>query len=114
MKKSLVFLLAILLFSRAFSEDWVVCMGSFRDYKNAHERLHALSVSDIPVFIAEHKKGDDELFFRVIYSDYFDTASDAEKMRLELLKRQIVKKLKIFDLWCCKKEDHVLSPALPE
>ena len=96
----------------AFSDDWVVCMGSFKSYDNALERLHLLSEADIPVFIAEHKKNEDETLFRVIYSDYFYTAKEALNACNRLLTKNIVKELNLFDLWCCKKSDLVLSPAL--
>ena len=107
MLKKIIFALVLSLSSRAFCTDFVICMGSFRNYDYAKERLHLLSLSDIPVFIAEVKKGDDVLFYRVLYSDYFDSAKEAKTMLFDLEKRAIVKKLGIKDLWICKKSDHV-------
>ena len=53
MLKKIIFALVLSLSSRAFCTDFVICMGSFRNYDYAKERLHLLSLSDIPVFIAE-------------------------------------------------------------
>ena len=85
----------------AFSDDWRVCMGSFRNLDKARERVSELEGAGISSFVAVAEGGGGTLY-RVLFSERFSAQRDASHRRAELLSLEKIRAMRLTDLWCCR------------
>ena len=85
-----------------FSEEWKICLGSFKVYSNAESRVELLKEKGISTIIQEYKKNNDELFYRVFYEETLPTKEVALFRKTFLENHPAIKDLGINDIWFIK------------
>lgn len=111
---AVLFLLTI----EVFSQEWNICLGSFKNFQNAEIRVELLKKEGISTNIQEYKKNDNETFYRVVYSEKLQTRIDAETSKEKLENHPTIKKLGIKDIWFIRQtenkeksiEKNIISP----
>ena len=111
---TVLFLLTI----EVFSQEWNICLGSFKNFQNAEIRVELLKKEGISTNIQEYKKNDNETFYRVVYSEKLQTRIDAETSKEKLENHPTIKKLGIKDIWFIRQtenkeksiEKNIISP----
>lgn len=105
-------LMALILFQTlVFAESYQICLGSFHSLQNAENRKKILADNDIQVSISEYQKSDDEKLYRVVYDEILDDKQDALLHKEMFSNLDIVKNLKIDDLWLVQIDENVALPA---
>jgi len=104
LRRSLIALL-LLLATNLYAQKWYVCVGSFRSDKNADQRVAQLESYDIPACIAEFKKSETDILYRILVDIPFNTLDEAHKKIAELNKNPGIKKLGITGLWAVQAEN---------
>ncbi|MBB5224948.1 SPOR domain-containing protein [Treponema ruminis] len=116
MKKSLKFLLSVLLlnifvFGALFAEGYHVCVASYKNLKNAETMVQKLEKQSMAAFISESKVKNQN-YYRVLLSKEFKKIEDARKYRDEVKKYSFVKELGLKGFWVCEgKKMPVAKPA---
>ena len=116
MAKKLFFILCILAFFITTSigaEEWKVCLGSFRNKKNAEARVELLKKGGIPSSIVQHKTGDGRILYRVFYEENFQNQAAADLHKELLSNYPPIKALKINDIWFLKVKETEKTPPAP-
>ena len=85
-----------------FSEEWKICLGSFKIYSNAESRVELLKEKGISTIIQVYKKNNDELFYRVFYEETLPTKEVALFRKTFLENHPAIKDLGINDIWFIK------------
>ena len=122
-KKILTIVAVLFLFTvEVFSQEWSICLGSFKNFQNAETRVELLKKEGISTNIQEYKKNDNETFYRVIYSETSLTRIHAEKAKEILENHPTIKKLGINDIWFIRQtenktkeksvEKNIISPVV--
>jgi formylglycine-generating enzyme required for sulfatase activity len=93
---SLIFIFAGLF---AFSDDWCIYLGSFKNKTNAERRMKLLRSASINTTITEYKDSKGTTFYRLVWDDHFSTLEDAKLHRNMLMQMPVIKKEKITDIW---------------
>lgn len=98
--KKIVFVL-IFIFAglSAFSEDWCIYLGSFKNRTNAERRMKLLRSASINTTITEYKDSKGTTFYRLVWNDHFSTLEDAKLHKNMLMQMPVIKKEKITDIW---------------
>lgn len=99
---AVLFLLTI----EVFSQEWNICLGSFKNYQNAEIRVELLKKEGISTNIQEYKKNNNETFYRVVYSEKLQTRIDAETSKEKLENHPTIKKLGINDIWFIRQTEN--------
>lgn len=116
MAKKLFFILCVLAFFITTSigaEEWKVCLGSFRNKKNAETRVELLKKGGIPSSIVQHKTEDGSILYRVFYEENFQNQASAELQKKLLSDYPPIKALKINDIWFLKVKETEVNTAVP-
>ena len=116
MNKKLFFILWVSIFfisSSIGAEEWKVCLGSFRNKKNAETRVEALKKGGIPSSIVQHKTGDGTILYRVFYEENFQNQASANLHKELLSNYPPIKALKINDIWFLKVKETEKTPPAP-
>ncbi len=85
-----------------FSEEWKICLGSFKVYANAESRVELLKEKGISTNIQEYKKNNKEIFYRVFYDETLSTKEVASIRKTFLENHPAIKDLGINDIWFIK------------
>ena len=85
-----------------FSEEWKICLGSFKIYSNAESRVELLKEKGISTIIQEYKKNNEEVFYRVFYEETLPTKEVALFRKNFLENHPAIKDLGINDIWFIK------------
>ena len=106
MKFRLIILL-LLICTFLFSEENYVCLGSFKDENKAKDFVTLLEGYKIPCIISEYKKND-EIFYRVLFSEEYTNKDMANLHKTMLENLPIIKQLNINGLWNYTKEENIV------
>lgn len=115
MNKKLFFILCVFAFFIATSmgaEEWKVCLGSFRNKKNAETRVELLKERGIPSSIVQHKTGDGSILYRVFFEENFQNQAAANLHKELLSNYPPIKALKINDIWFLKVKETENTPPV--
>lgn len=115
MNKKLFFILCVFAFFIAASigaEEWKVCLGSFRNKKNAETRVELLKERGIPSSIVQHKTGDGSILYRVFFEENFQNQAAANLHKELLSNYPPIKALKINDIWFLKVKETENTPPV--
>lgn len=93
-----------------FAENWFVCLGSFKNLKNAEEFALKLKKSEVPCFIY-YLKSEKGSLYRVLFKEQFKEASDARSFKNGLSESKKIKALKLGELWICKADVDLKVPV---
>ena len=85
-----------------YSKEWHVCVGSYKIKKNALNRIEQLKKYDIETFCSEASVKD-EVYYRLITKEKFDSIQDARKYRDELSSSKTADELGLTGLWVCQR-----------
>ena len=85
-----------------YSKEWHVCVGSYKVKKNALNRIEQLKKYDIETFCSEASVKD-EVYYRLITKEKFDSIQDARKYRDELSSSKTAEVLELTGLWVCQR-----------
>ncbi|MBB5218817.1 hypothetical protein HNP77_001186 [Treponema rectale] len=85
-----------------YSKEWHVCVGSYKVKKNALNRIEQLKKYDIETFCSEASVKD-EVYYRLITKEKFDSIQDARKYRDELSSLKTADELGLKGLWVCQR-----------
>lgn len=85
-----------------FSDEWKICLGSFKVYSNAKSRVELLKEKGISTIIQEYQKNNEELFYRVFYEEALPTKEIATTRKSFLENHPAIKDLGINDIWFIK------------
>ena len=86
----------------SYSKEWHVCVGSYKVKKNALNRIEQLKKYDIEIFCSEASVKD-EVYYRLITKEKFDSIQDARKFRDELSSSKTADELGLTGLWVCQR-----------
>lgn len=102
--------------SFAFAGDWYICIGSFKNAKNADQFKTKLAGKNIETFTSEYQKSSSEKYIRLLLSEKFDSKEKALEVKRELSKNSFIKGLGIKDLWCTdlSVSDNSVKPEVKE
>lgn len=103
-KNVVILILFSMIGAFSFCENWYVCLASFKSEEKADELVKILENEKISTTKTKFFK-DNENVFRVFYSEIFTTLPKAQVKRDNLLQNNILKNLKLNDLWCCKETE---------
>lgn len=115
MNKKLFFILCVFAFFIAASmgaEEWKVCLGSFRNKKNAETRVELLKERGILSSIVQHKTGDGSILYRVFFEENFQNQAAANLHKELLSNYPPIKALKINDIWFLKVKETENTPPV--
>ncbi len=101
MKKFISVILFSVLLSFSFAEEVFVCVGSFKNPKNAENLVKNLENLGMESFIFETQVNNQTLF-RVLLSDAFDSKEKARNFRNSVENADFAKKLNLTGLWICQ------------
>ena len=101
MKKFISVLLFSVLLNFSFAEEIFVCVGSFKNPKNAENLVKNLENLGAESFIFETQINNQTLF-RVLLSDPFDSKEKARNFRNSVQNADFAKKLNLTGLWICQ------------
>ncbi len=113
MKKIIMIFLSLCLSFCAFAEEWYICLGVFRQIDNANALLTTLQDNFFPAKIEESKNSDDEILYKVVLNESYETKVDAIVRSVKIKTLAIIKELKINDLWCWQKPEPVEIAEIP-
>ena len=84
-KRGAILLVLFLLFSSncLFSEDWFVCLGSFKIKQNAQNRVAELEKYDIASFVYEAETNG-QILYRVLFDEVYEDRVAARSARNKL------------------------------
>ena len=101
LKKTLCYILLNIFVSiPVFCDSWFVCLGSFKEQKNAEKFVSLLKSENIQASIYLHKK-DSGTFYRVLLDQKFDFINEARNKRNEINNHPFIKNLNLSGLWAC-------------
>ncbi len=83
----------------AFSEDWCIYLGSFKNKSNAEKRMSVLRANSIKTTISEYKDPKGTTYYRVVWDEHFDSLESVKLHKTMLSYLPIIKKEKINDIW---------------
>ena len=112
-KRIFVFSCLFLLFVNClFSQEWYVCLSSFKNPDNAKNFAVLLTQNDFPawVFKTPTEKGD---FYRVLYAQACPDLNKAHALRDKLAASKQAKQFNLSGLWVCEVPTEVV-PKVPE
>lgn len=101
MKKFISVILFSVLLSFSFAEEVFVCVGSFKNPKNAENLVKNLENLGMESFIFETQVNNQTLF-RVLLSDAFDSKEKARNFRNSVENADFAKNLNLTGLWICQ------------
>ena len=101
MKKFISVILFSVLLSFSFAEEVFVCVGSFKNPKNAENLVKNLENLGTESFIFETQVNNQTLF-RVLLSDAFDSKEKARNFRNSVENADFAKNLNLTGLWICQ------------
>lgn len=101
MKKFISVILFSVLLSFSFAEEVFVCVGSFKNPKNAENLVKNLENLGTESFIFETQVNNQTLF-RVLLSDAFDSKEKARNFRNSVENADFARKLNLTGLWICQ------------
>jgi hypothetical protein len=91
-----------------FCDSWYVCLGSFKDKKNAQNFVENLKRENIHSRIYLHQSENGK-FYRVLSEEKFDFIHEARRLRDEINSHAFIQKLNISGLWACGASDEDLQ-----
>ena len=97
---SIIFILTLLFSLPVFSQDWYLCVGSFKNEKNAQTLVESLKYNGFDSIIDTFEK-DSELYYRVLLAPSYSDRNVARSKIKDIEKDPIIKKLKISGIWIC-------------
>lgn len=101
LKKTLCYILLNIFVSiPVFCDSWFVCLGSFKEQKNAEKFVSLLKSENIQASIYLHKK-DSGTFYRVLLDQKFDFINEARNKRNEINNHPFIRNLNLSGLWAC-------------
>lgn len=103
---SIIFILTLLFSLPVFSQDWYLCVGSFKNEKNAQTLVESLKYNGFDSIIDNYEK-DSELYYRVLLAQSYSDRNLARSKIKDIEKDPIIKKLKISGIWICTASDKI-------
>nr|MCR5765969.1 SPOR domain-containing protein [Treponema sp.] len=103
---SIIFILTLLFSLPVFSQDWYLCVGSFKNEKNAQTLVESLKYNGFDSVIDNYEK-DSELYYRVLLAQSYSDRNLARSKIKDIEKDPIIKKLKISGIWICTASDKI-------
>ena len=107
-KKNLFCCLFVCFMMPLFCDSWYVCLGSFKDKKNAQNFVENLKRENIHSRIYLHQSENGK-FYRVLSEEKFDFIHEARRRRDEINSHAFIQKLNISGLWACGASDEDLQ-----
>lgn len=103
---SIIFILTLLFSLPVFSQDWYLCVGSFKNEKNAQTLVESLKYNGFDSIIDNYEK-DSELYYRVLLAQSYSDRNLARSKIKDIEKDPIIKKLKISGIWICTASEKI-------
>lgn len=113
MKKFLLLFLFLFFAGICFTEEFFVCIGSFKNPKNADAIVKKLKEEGKESFVFETQR-ESETFFRVLLSEGFEKKENARAFRDSVQDSAIAKKLNLSGLWICAATKESFVPPVSE
>lgn len=110
---SIIFLLTLLFSLPVFSQDWYLCLGSFKNEKNAQALVESLKYNGFDSIIDNYEKNS-ELYYRVLLAPGYSDRNIARSKIKEIEKNPVIKKLKISGIWICTASDKITASPAPQ
>ena len=110
---SIIFLLTLLFSLPVFSQDWYLCLGSFKNEKNAQDLVESLKYNGFDSIIDNYEKNS-ELYYRVLLAPGYSDRNIARSKIKEIEKNPVIKKLKISGIWICTASDKITASPAPQ
>ena len=110
---SIIFLLTLLFSVPVFSEDWYLCMGSFKNEKNAQSLVESLKYNGFDSIIDNYEKNS-ELYYRVLLAQSYSDRNTARSKIKEFENNPVIKKLKINGIWICTASENLAKKLEPK
>ena len=110
---SIIFLLTLLFSLPVFSQDWYLCLGSFKNEKNAQTLVESLKYNGFDSIIDNYEKNS-ELYYRVLLAPGYSDRNIARSKIKEIEKNPVIKKLKISGIWICTASDKITASPAPQ
>lgn len=118
MKKNIIKTVAVsallTLSAFAFADDWYICVGSFKNEKNAEQFKAKLAEKNIGTFTSEYQKNESEKFYRLLLSEKFDSKEKSLEVKRQLSKNSFIKGLGIKDMWVTDLSSPVVKEVVVE
>lgn len=114
MKGKLLVVFVLMFYSVfSFSEEWKVCLGSFKNLDNAQIRVALLQENGIPTTIYEYQKDETTVLYRIYYGENLADRESAILHKKLLLNYPPIKEMQINDIWFLTVEE-VPASILPD
>ena len=110
---SIIFLLTLLFSVPVFSEEWYLCMGSFKNEKNAQSLVESLKYNGFDSIIDNYEKNS-ELYYRVLLAQSYSDRNTARSKIKEFENNPVIKKLKINGIWICTASENLTKKLEPK
>ena len=95
----IILVFAFIILSSCFSEEWKICLGSFKNFTNAEKHVELLKEQGISSNIQDYRKSRSEIYYRVIYEESLPTKESAIFHINLFLNHPTIKDLGINDIW---------------
>ena len=98
----IILVFAFIILSSCFSEEWKICLGSFKNFTNAEKHVELLKEHGIHSNIQDYRKSRSEIYYRVIYEESLPTKESAIFHINLFTNHPTIKDLGINDIWFIK------------